>query len=135
LDNSYIFIGLLVIAVLVVIAGIVSAKSFTKPESGRYPKGHWMGIGIGIGVSIGAGAGIALGAALENIALGVAIGPGAGTAIGVAIGSAMEEKHKDRTRPLSDKEIGARKKLMILASFILALGVIVLASLVFSRLI
>ena len=133
MDNSYLFTGLILVGVLTALAGIISAKASTNSKDGSYPKGHWMGVGIGIGISIGAGVGIALGAALENIALGIAIGPGAGVAVGAAIGSAMEQKNKDKSRPLSEREITSRKKMMILASFILALGIIVLASLVFTR--
>jgi hypothetical protein len=94
MDSSYIFTGLILLGVLTALAGIIAAKSNSISNGGRYPKGHWMGVGLGIGISIGSGAGIALGAALENIAIGIAIGPGAGPAIGAAIGSAMDGKIK-----------------------------------------
>ena len=60
------------------------------------PQGYW----IGIGISIGAGFGVAIGTALGNIALGLPIGVGAG----VAIGAALEQKNKDKIRPLNEQE-------------------------------
>ena len=60
------------------------------------PQGYW----IGIGISIGAGFGVAIGTAMGNIALGLPIGVGAG----VAIGAALEQKNKDKVRPLTEQE-------------------------------
>jgi len=60
------------------------------------PQGYW----IGIGISIGAGFGVAIGTALGNIALGLPIGVGAG----IAIGAALEQKNKDKLRPLNEQE-------------------------------
>lgn len=62
----------------------------------RYPKGYWMSIGISTGVGIGA----ALGVALENIGVGIAIG----VAIGAGIGASLEQRNKDKIRPLTEQE-------------------------------
>jgi len=73
-----------------------SAESgFTDNDELR-PQGYW----IGIGISIGAGFGVAIGTALGNIALGLPIGVGAG----IAIGAALEQKNKDKLRPLNEQE-------------------------------
>jgi len=60
------------------------------------PQGYW----VGLGLSLGAGFGVALGTALGNIALGLPIGVGAG----LAIGAALEQKNKDKLRPLNEQE-------------------------------
>ena len=60
------------------------------------PQGYW----IGIGISMGAGFGVAMGLVLDNLALGIAMGAGAG----VAIGAALEQKNKDKLRPLNEQE-------------------------------
>jgi len=60
------------------------------------PQGYW----VGLGLSLGAGFGVAIGTALGNIALGLPIGVGAG----IAIGAALEQKNKDKLRPLNEQE-------------------------------
>jgi len=76
-----------------------------------HPQGYW----IGIGISIGAGLGVAIGTAMGNIALGLPIGVGAG----VAIGAALEQKNKDKIRPLTEQEKKIQKWGIALGLFIL----------------
>jgi len=73
-----------------------SAESGFADNDELRPQGYW----IGIGISIGAGFGVAIGTALGNIALGLPIGVGAG----IAIGAALEQKNKDKLRPLNEQE-------------------------------
>ena len=75
------------------------------------PRGYW----IGIGISIGAGLGVAIGTALGNIALGLPIGVGAG----IAIGAALEQKNKDKVRPLNEQEKKMQKWGVALGALIL----------------
>ena len=60
------------------------------------PQGYWMGIGM----IMGTGFGVALGTAFDNLALGIAMGSG----MGVAIGAALEQRNKDKIRPLTEQE-------------------------------
>ena len=88
-----ILIGLLIVAI------ISNQKSSTETDltdDETRPQGYW----ISVGISIGAGFGVALGLVFDNLALGIALGAG----IGVAIGAALEQRNKNRTRPLTVQE-------------------------------
>jgi F0F1-type ATP synthase membrane subunit c/vacuolar-type H+-ATPase subunit K len=65
-------------------------------NEGKHSRGYWMSVGISAGVGIGA----ALGVALENIGAGIALG----VAIGAGIGASLEQKNKDKIRPLTEQE-------------------------------
>lgn len=73
----------------------------SKNES-RHPKGYWAGIGISIGIAIGAG----LGPIFDNFGVGI----GVGVAIGAAIGAALEQRNKDKLRPLTEDEEKRQKR-------------------------
>jgi len=91
--------GLTVLGALIVFIFWVrrsNAEAGLAGDDGLRPQGYW----IGIGISIGAGIGVAIGTALGNIALGLPIGVGAG----IAIGAALEQKNKDKLRPLNEQE-------------------------------
>ena len=75
-------------------------------NEGRHPKNYWMSVGISIGLAIGA----ALGVALENIGAGIALG----TAIGAGIGAALEQKNKDKIRPLTEQEKKRQKRSIVI---------------------
>ena len=94
-----IVIGLIVFGALIIFI-IWMRRSNTETslagDDELRPQGYW----IGIGISIGAGFGVAIGTALGNIALGLPIGIGAG----IAIGAALEQKNKDKLRPLNEQE-------------------------------
>lgn len=89
----------------------------------RHPKGYWMGIGISMGVAIG----VALGSALDNIGAGIAIG----IAIGAGIGKSLEQKNKDKIRPLAEGEKKRRKVGVIVGLVLAALGLAVLLGIYF----
>lgn len=88
-----ILIGLLIV---VIISNQKSSTETDLTDDETRPQGYW----ISVGISIGAGFGVALGLVFDNLALGIALGAG----IGVAIGAALEQRNKNRTRPLTVQE-------------------------------
>ena len=114
----------IIILVAVLIAGIavvkVAAGKSSREETkrtGKYPKGHYMGVGMAIGMSIGLGIGVAM----NNIAIGPAIGAG----IGVAIGSAMEKQHEGELRELTEEEKKNKKRAVLVSIGLLLVGMFV----------
>jgi hypothetical protein len=77
----------------------------------KHPKGYWMGVGSSTGVAIGA----ALGIALENIGAGIAVG----LAVGAGIGAWLEQRNKDKIRPLTEQERRMQKWAMTVGLAIL----------------
>jgi len=88
-----------------------SANETSLDDNELRPQGYW----IGIGISIGAGFGVAMGLVFDNLALGIAMGAGAG----VAIGAALEQKNKDKLRPLNEQEKTMQKWGVILGLLML----------------
>ncbi|MBT3464686.1 hypothetical protein HOD20_05520 [archaeon] len=118
-------IVLIVISVLLVVGFVLAIPAFKLKnemykKTGKYPVGHFMSQGIGLGIAIGMPIGMAIG----NIAIGPAIGMG----IGVAIGKGMEEKNKDKIRPLTKEEKELKKKKMWFLFAILVIGLIFFVS-------
>lgn len=83
----------------------------------KHRQGYWMGIGISIGIAIGA----ALGPVFENFGAGIGIG----VAIGAGIGSALEQRHKDELRPLTEQEKVRQKRSILIGLTVMILLVIV----------
>ncbi len=90
---------------------------------GKYPEGHWMSIGLCIGIAIGCIPSL-VGLLFDPMSSFVAIGPAIGCGFGVAIGSALERKHKDELRPLTEEEQRFRSRLTFLGLGALALLVL-----------
>ena len=89
----------------------------------RHPRGYWMGVGISLGAAIGA----ALGMGLENTGAGIGIG----IALGAGIGASLEQRNKDKIRPLTDEE-KKRQKVGVIVGLVLAvLGLAVLIGIYF----
>jgi ABC-type Fe3+ transport system permease subunit len=145
MTHSYVIVGL-VILLLIVAVGIVTVMSL--PRAGRqtrsqssdsdehqvkYPEGRWLGVGIGMSIELCVGLGVPIGIALDNLALGLALGPSMGVAMGVAIGSALEQRHKDEIRPLTEDERRTRRIAMIAGVAVLAIGVLALAAILLAR--
>jgi F0F1-type ATP synthase membrane subunit c/vacuolar-type H+-ATPase subunit K len=84
-----------------------------------------MGVGSSTGVAIGA----AFGIALENIGAGIVVG----LAIGSGIGAWLEQRNKDKVRPLTEQEKRIQKWAMTvgLASLLILAGLLIV--LVFLR--
>lgn len=114
---ALVLFGIVAIAALF----LLKRKELGKaPADGKYPKGHFINQGIAIGIPLGLPIGLAMG----NISLGLPIG----LAIGYAIGLSMEEKNKDKIRPLTPEEEERKKNLTKFTIALLLLGVIVLAA-------
>lgn len=90
---------------------------------GKYPQGHWMSIGMLIGISIGAIPSLA-GIVFDDTSSFVALGPAMGCGLGVAIGTALERKHKDELRPLTEEEQRLRSRMTFVGLGLLALLVL-----------
>jgi ABC-type Fe3+ transport system permease subunit len=139
--DSYL-IAATVVAVLVALVAAVAVLSATRrmrqdrssqpsshvEEEGRYPEGHWMGVGLGIGIALGVGVAVPIGIAMDNLGLGLALGPGFGLAIGVAIGSSLEQRHRDEIRPLTDRERRSRVYATIALAGVALLGLLALVA-------
>ena len=115
---DYMIIGTLVAVLIIGLLVLVFYKrGITEAENkrtGKYPEGHYMGMGIALGVPLGLPFGLAIG----NIALG----PAFGVAIGAAIGSYLENKHKGELRPLTEEEKERKKRIMYLLLGVMLLG-------------
>jgi len=111
-----IILGLLLIGAVALLLFKKFAKKDLEADNSKYPEGHYMGIGIALGIPLGLPIGLAMG----NIAFGPAIGVG----IGLAIGAALEQKYKDKIRPLTKKEKEERYKFTLIGVALVALGLL-----------
>ena len=130
--QPFILISILIFALIVVsalaLAAITMRKSQDQTIQGDqelHPRGYW----VSLGISIGAGFGVALGLVVDNLALGIAIG----AAIGASIGGALEQKNKDRFRPIMDQEQKIQKWGVALGLLMLLLFAGIFVLLVFLR--
>lgn len=89
----------------------------------KYPQGYWMSIGMCIGIAIGCIPSFA-GLLFDQMSSFVAIAPAMGLGFGVAIGSALERKHKDELRPLTEEEQRTRFRLTLVGLGAVALLVL-----------
>jgi hypothetical protein len=119
MSEVFILVTLAVLAVIVVIASAAAVAIWTNRKLRADPdfealqashlEGYWMGIGVALGVALGLPLGPAINAAMEDAGSGMAIGPAMGVAIDVAIGTALEQRHKGETSPLTSYEKRARR--------------------------
>ncbi len=121
-------IGIVAIVVLgVVTVALVLLRNMRTAQGpavqGKYPQGHWMSIGICIGIALGCIPSF-MGLLFDQMAPFVGIGPAIGCGLGVAIGSALEQKHKDELRPLTEAERQTRTRLTVIGLGALALLVL-----------
>ena len=119
-------IGVIVVASIgMVLLGLVrSARATRDPATqGKYPQGHWMSIGMLVGVLIGSVPAI-ISILMDRASWLVAMSPAMGLGIGVAIGSALEQRHKDELRPLTEEEKRMRSRVLLVALGTLALLVL-----------
>ena len=120
MSEVFILVSLAVLALIVVITVAAAGRKiwtnrklradpdFEALQESR-PEGYWMGIGVALGVALGLPLGLANNAAMGDAGGGTAIGPAMGVAIGVTIGTALEQRHKGETRPLTSYETRARR--------------------------
>ena len=105
-----IWIILAIVGLLALGAGIFTLLTRRKKSDGKYPEGHYIGIGIAIGVAIGL--------ALDNLAIGIGVGAG--------IGIAMEAKAKKegKIRPMTKEEKRRQKWFLLIGLLMFILGII-----------
>ncbi len=121
-------IGIVAIVVLgVVMVALVLLRNMRTAQGpavqGKYPQGHWMSIGMCIGIALGCIPSF-MGLLFDQMAPFVGIGPAIGCGLGVAIGSALEQRHKDELRPLTEAERQTRTRLTVIGLGALALLVL-----------
>lgn len=117
--------ALIVVGVGVVLVVLVrNVRTAQGPAmAGKYPQGHWMSVGMCIGIALGCIPSF-VGLFFDQMAPFVGIGPAIGCGLGVAIGSALERKHKDELRPLTEEEQRERFRLTLIGLGALALLVL-----------
>ena len=126
--QAFIWIGILVFILLAagaVTLGVIAirrAGADTDLDQDTRPQGYY----VSLGISIGAGFGVALGLVFDHLALGIAIG----AAIGASLGGILEQRNKDRIRPLDMTENTMQNRGLTLGVIFALLGLVVLAGLV-----
>ncbi len=128
--QTWILFAISVAVIVVVGIGMVmfvllrNARTAQGPTmQGKYPQGHWMSIGMCIGIALGCIPSF-VGLLFDPMASFVGIGPAIGCGLGVAIGSALEHKHKDELRPLTEEEQRVRFRMTVIGLAALALLVL-----------
>ncbi len=139
--QTWIMFAISVAVIVVVGIGMVmfvlqrNARTAQGPTMlGKYPQGHWMSIGMCIGIALGCIPSF-VGLLFDPMAPFVGIGPAMGLGFGVAIGSALERRHKDELRPLTEEEQRRRFRLTRVglgALALLVLSLFVLGGLLFA---
>jgi hypothetical protein len=127
-----IVIGTLVVVgvgmlMFVLLGNVLTAQGPTM--QGKYPQGHWMSIGMCIGIAMGSIPAL-VGLLFDDMSSWVGIAPAMGLGFGIAIGSALERKHKDELRPLTEEENRMRSRVVLVALGMLVLSVFVLGGIV-----
>ena len=96
----------------------------------KEPEGKYIGMGIGIGIALFMPIGIVFGILIDNIALGISIAPALGVGAGVAIGAGLEQKYKNKNNIAINSNQKAVKRSILLGSLLVALGIILLVTLI-----
>ncbi len=128
--QTWILFAISVAVIVVVGIGMVmlvllrNARTAQGPTmQAKYPQGHWMSVGMCIGIAVGSIPSF-VGLVFDQMAPFVGIGPAIGCGLGVALGSALERKHKDELRPLTEEEQRGRFRLTLVGLGALALLVL-----------
>ena len=111
----YLPVAILIVIVLLAILSVPAFRLKQKlyKKTGKYPVGHYMGLGMAVGLL----GGMFLGILTDNVALGTA----AGLPVAIAVGTGLEQKYKKKLRPLTKQEKVMQKRLMLT---LLVIGVI-----------
>ena len=139
--QTWILFAISVAVIVVVGIGMVmfgllrNVRTAQDPATqGKYPQGHWMSIGMCIGIAMGSIPSL-VGLLIDDMSSWAGIGPAVGLGFGVAIGSALERKHKDELRPLTEAEQRVRFRSTLFglgALALLVLSLFVLGGMVLS---
>lgn len=116
----FIFPGMIlaiIIILLIVMIPIIKIKQDEYARTGKYPKGHYLGLGIALGIALG----LPLGIAMDNPGLGTALG----LPLGLALGAAWERQHENELRPLTEREHKIKSRVMWLLLGLVVLGLVV----------
>lgn len=131
----FIIVAVVVFGLIMAGLGIVlavaqrTARTNQAPElAGKRPQGYWMGVGIAYGILLGYALALIMGIAMDDMQFFIIFGPGVGMTLGVAIGAALEQRHKDETRPLTAEEQRARKWAMLVGVVLVVLGLLAMIS-------
>jgi hypothetical protein len=116
--------ALLLAGLLLLMAVAIRRTNSDADISGQEirPQGYY----VSLGISIGAGFGVALGLVFDNLALGIAIG----AAIGASIGGILEQRNKNKVRPLTGSEERFGNRGVMVGVVLALLGVVVLLGLI-----
>jgi hypothetical protein len=132
--QPFVLLAILTFGLIVVGLGIVLAVTLRKVRAdqepatlGKKPQGYWMGIGIALGLPIGYLLAFVMGVLMDETSSFVALGPALGGGLGIAIGSALEQKHKNEIRPLTEAEQKVRRWTILGGGLLVLLGVLALA--------
>lgn len=121
--------SLIVVGLVVLLAATQrKARTVAAPDvAGKYPQGHWLGIGLASGMLFGYLLALLLGIITGNMALFIIFGPTTGMLLGLAIGAALEQQHKDEMRPLTAAERQSRQRAALAGGVVLILGLMAFA--------
>jgi len=132
---SWILFAIILGALVVVGASVVlfvfvrNVRSAQGPDmTGKYPQGYWMGIGMCIGMVLGLISSLVV-LLFDEMTAFIGMGPAMGSGMGVAIGAALEQKYKDKIRPLTEQEKQTRRWATFIGLLLVGLGVLALAGL------
>jgi hypothetical protein len=121
MEKNQLIMGMILVAIIAMAIFAIPAIKLKKKlykETGKFPKGHYLGLGLTIGLAVG----LLVDVLVESISLGPAIG----VALGLAIGSAWENKNKYKLRDLTAKEQTLKIRMMIILTVFVLLGLAVL---------
>lgn len=128
--QSWILFAIIIGALVVVGVGMLmfvllrNVRAAQGPTmQGKHPQGHWMSIGMCIGIAMGS-IPVLVSLLFDDMSSWVGIAPAMGLGVGIAIGSALERKHKDELRPLTEEEQRGRFRLTLVGLGALALLVL-----------
>ena len=128
-----IIVFILLIASLIFIFHTRKALIKKISEKGKFPIGHYVGMGIGVGLSAGFVIGLFVGSKLQNFIMWILLCSGLGTGLGIIIGTLFEHRKAHNLRPLTQKEISLRKISMFVFICTLLLIIVGLAGVYFLR--
>jgi glycopeptide antibiotics resistance protein len=116
------------VLLLVIIPAIIAKRKINEEfkKTGKYPEGHYQGIGMAFGMLIMMPFGFFFTVLTDNSVF-TSLWIPTGLAIGLPIGQYLEKKNKDKIRPLTEKEKKLRTKMAFISlvmGFILGIGVV-----------
>lgn len=124
MTNSHVIAAVVVLVLLVAGVGIIAVAAAIRTarqtranqasdsieQQGRYPEGHWLGVGMGMGIALGAGLDVPIGVASDN---------------------SLEQRHKDDIRPLTEEK--QRRFAMVAGEATLVIGMLAFAAILLVR--